>query len=426
MGADLRQCVPAAFNTCAACLSQPCSEGYYCDQQTGSCVERVATCERCVRDTECGFGARCYAFGPADRRCIPSCGEGDACPANSACEVLPREKGTEGVRACVPEGSECCVGDDCAACDCPDGKFCVPATSACVECMVDMHCPMDRPRCEGGNCVAPTCEYPSPFPCSQGPTKCCECLSDADCVEFVDVPGEGDEPVPGWRVCDIGTGSCIEDPMECGMCLDPYPVCVYVSGSANCFECSSNEHCAPGCSCDTYTYACRDDVTGGYCGQQGGGCGSPCSQDSDCPVSIGGLALACDGASSCCYNTSGACDSVTAFCPVAGSECVPLYELYLEGSSGGPAPGTESFDSPDGFCSCTMSMECAEFAMDYEGMPTVLTEGPVVCCPGGLSCLDPYEVRRYLNGEVDQLNPIFNGQTGICFGAGGVYEPAIP
>jgi hypothetical protein len=144
-------------------------------------------------------------------------------------------------------------------------------------------------------------------------------------------------------------------------------------------------------------------------------------------MSLGGYALACDDWSGCCYNVNGACDNVTAFCTILGSDCVPLYDIYLEGSSGGsgnsvPMPG-DGFDTPDGYCSCTMSPDCAYFGLEYDAMPVgTPTDGPVVCCPEGLSCLDPYEVQRYLNGEIHQLNPIFNGGTGICFAP----NPIVP
>lgn len=269
--------------------------------------------------------------------------------------------------------------------------------------------------------MSPVCEWPAPYPCQQSASRCCECLSDEDCFN-VGVPG-GDDPIGPMGVCDLSLGECIDDPGQCGICQDPYPVCVYASGTANCVECGEDEHCAPDCTCDVMSFSCRDDLSGGYCGQAGETCPFSCVVDADCPVSLGGLALDCDALSGCCYNTAGACDNVTAFCPVAGSACVPLYDVMLEGSNGGGAPGSGSFDAPDGFCSCTMSMECANFSMDYETVPTVPTEGPVVCCPEGLFCLDPYEVRRFIDGDVEQLNPIFTGGTGICFAPGHVYLP---
>jgi hypothetical protein len=408
LGVGEPRCVPALVNTCAGCLQQPCDAGSYCDQAADACRPVVPACEACVHDPECGSGARCLAFGALDRRCVPDCGGG--CPDNSTCQVLSREQGTEGARACVPDTAACCLGPDCGGCDCGAGQICLDG--ACVECVTDLQCPLERPLCEGGTCRAGTCEGEASFACWQATDGCCECWLDSDC--------------PPGGVCDLGTGTCGVLPPSCD-CAPPYGQCALVNGATTCLECTANDDCAGGCSCDSVVHRCLDVASGGFCAST---CVSSCASDADC-VAGPMFSLACDNG--CCRDVGGACDNVAAFCTVSGSECVALYDALVEAGGGGAAmatPGGGDLDGdgmiddtlPAGFCSCTRSLACG--GVDFEAAPVSRGDGlgQPVCCPAGQQCLELGQVLGYLQGALFDLTPALDDGPGVCFSSGG-YGP---
>jgi hypothetical protein len=397
LGVGEPRCVPALVNTCAGCLQQPCDAGSYCDQAAGECRPAVPACEACVHDPECGVGSRCLAFGPLERRCVPDCAGG--CPANATCQVFSREQGTEGVRACVPDTAACCFGPDCGGCDCGQGQICLDG--ACVECVTDLQCPLDRPLCQGGFCAAGTCEGETPFACWQSPTGCCACGADDDC-------GVG-------QLCDLVTGECGVLPPSCD-CVPPYGACTLQDGVGVCAECVTDGDCGGYCSCDPWQRRCIQP-SGGFCQST---CASPCVTDGDCPSALG-LALVCDG--SCCRDVSGTCNNVEAFCTVAGSECTSITdELHDGGSEAMAMPGAVDLDGdgladdtlPAGLCSCTRSIECA--SVDFAAAPVGEKELTApVCCPAGQQCVELVQLLSFVQGATYDLTSVQDGGPGVCF-----------
>lgn len=405
LGVGEPRCVPALVNTCAGCLQEPCPSGEYCDQAANTCRASSPQCDACVHDTECGRGQRCLAFGAFDRRCVPSCVGG--CPEGSSCQTLGRTQGTEGVRACVPDGSTCCFGPDCG-CSCSADQICDPS-GQCVECLTDLQCPLDRPLCEGGQCQSGSCDGFSPHACWQSPSGCCDCLMGNHCPS---------------GACDVGTGQCVEPPTDC-YCQAPYPVCVVVNGSSTCVECSGNQDCGGGCSCDPYQYRCVRADGGGFCSAT---CATACSTDGDCPLG-GTYALTC--ADGCCRDASGACDNVSSFCMVAGSECVSMYDaLGAAGDAGTAAwatPGGGDADGdgvvetvlPTGLCSCTRSTACVAGSGFERAAPVGADDKEIpVCCPAGQECYDLLQVVSVLGGMSVDLTPVYDGGAGVCFAPG--------
>jgi len=383
-----KQCVPGLYNKCADCLVSGCPAGQYCAQAEGVCKAAKAQCEPCVQDDECGFGARCFAFAPGDRRCIPECDSG-ACPAKSACQNLTGQQGTEGAAACVPQGSACCFGEQCSIVDCsnePINKYTSPE-GQCVRCLTDAHCPVEAPDCTATyECASPNCAAPTPIACAQG---CCECTNNTHCTN------------PAKPNCDVASGLCVEGSSECG-CVAPYPGCITVDGQVMCVECDKDEHCNSGCICDTNQYVCVNPSGGGYCNAGLTGCTDDCTVNG-CYDPTGTYPnLKCDPESKCCYDGGGACDNVSAFCIQPGQECKSIFDIFGGGMMGGGLPGLPGGTMPGmGFCNCSGSLEAGLACMLGGlggGLPGMGTSGDVICCPDGMLCMDVMQLMGALGG----------------------------
>lgn len=351
-----RQCVPGLYNRCADCLITGCAAGSYCNQIQDACLPVAPICGACVQDDECGPSARCYAFHPADRRCVPGCAASGDCPATATCQVLDDQHGTSGVMACVPGDGQCCFGEGCGGCACADpaAPFCDEG-GACVACLDDGHC-AGPAICQGGACVGPSCGGDKPYPCSQAASGCCECTEADHCG-----------PEGG---CDAATGACVASP-ACATCTGDYPGCAVIDGDVYCVQCSSDAHCSSGCVCDAMSYTCVEPGTSTICGAVASG---QCLSQG-CPSS-GTYDLQCDPATGACYDAGGACDNVTAFCIIPGSECTSLTEIL--GGLGG-IPGMPGDNPGGGSCSCSGGLGCSM------GLPSTPDE---ICCPDGLTCMD--------------------------------------
>ena len=202
------------------------------------------------------------------------------------------------------------------------------------------------------NCLPDIAGCPPEKPYEEN-SECYECLDDTHC---------GEEEVCMNHLCKPG-----DIAPECSYCAEPYPACVQVNGVWSCVECLEDADCAEG-TCETSSYACvvPSCFDLGTCFE---GCGQ-CTEDSDC-VSTHGLALACDKATSCCYDSvMGFCDGVESNC-LGGGPCVLKEDLV---NCGLTIPGVAKLLGPDspGVCLCTDPS----------------TEDPLGCLLGGGAC--PY------------------------------------
>jgi hypothetical protein len=160
--------------------------------------------------------------------------------------------------------------------------------------------------------------------------SCVQCLEDRHCG------ADGD--------CAEGTHTCAGGDACGGACGAPYPGCVVVNGVPSCVSCTSDAHC-PGGACNTTTYGCEG-------GANDRGCAGDCLI-AGCRSVSGQFTLACDPESGCCYDTTGLCDDVEAFCKTAsGSECQSIFEIFMGGAiPGGGLPGMEGA-FVGGLCTC--------------------------------------------------------------------------
>jgi len=327
-------CVPAAFSCAAPCLASGCADGQVCDQIEGSptfgqCVAALAECDACENDWECAAGFRCGQSAGGLRFCLPECGDGN-CPTWAACA----EKGGlggEGVMFCRPTHPTCC-GAGCAVEQCDPactGNLPVCHNGQCVACDSDDDCPNAGQtcnpltyQCQGGPCPDPATPY-------EFEGSCVQCLQDSHCG------ASGD--------CQEATHTCAGGDACGGACVAPYPGCAVINGVPSCVPCTGDVHC-PGGTCNTTTYSCEG-------GTAGGGCAGDCLVNSCSSVS-GQFQLACDPESGCCYDTTGLCDGVEAFCQGPGSECKSIFEIFAGGAiPGGGIPGMEG-GFAGGMCTC--------------------------------------------------------------------------
>ncbi len=203
-------------------------------------------------------GSRCVAeeakngdAGGPDARPRP-----DAAAPDAAIDVATRRDACFGVACrcasdldcpetrpqCDLNTSECvvCLRDD----DCegsPIGPVC-SLDSTCVECTQSVHCPLDRPVCQGTSCV--------------------QCRADADCGGDFCVDGTCEECDPtGDATCPLATAARCDATATCAPCttnghcahLDGLPVCV----SGTCVQCEVGQTAeCRGMSCHPTTHTC--------------------------------------------------------------------------------------------------------------------------------------------------------------------------
>jgi hypothetical protein len=327
-------CTPAGF-ACKGCAVKPCEAGKTCDTAVSyECAEPTALCSACSYDWECGPDAACHSLSVGDRRCVPRCSEG-ACPSGSTCTTDPGSR----FEVCAPSSAgSCCFEADPADCTsacgtCPAGKPQCKGT-ICVACLVDTDCAQgicdailnvckaEGPQCPTGKVFNPTVG------------GCTQCAVDSDCAAF-------------GGTCDAN-GNCTQGGV-CATCAAPYPACVKVDADYYCVQCAADADCGLGGTCNPETYACS------------GGTVTPtekCELDTDCTNS-GSYVLACDPASGYCYDQTGQCDEVSAFCANGGTCYFSELSAMLSQLGAGVPFG--------GQCQC-----------DPAGPP----------CPSGLDCVD--------------------------------------
>ncbi len=341
-----KNCVPPSYK-CVECATKGCPSGKVCDLSNGSCKDKVATCQPCSLDWECGIGNRCYRKDPnAKGVCMPECKSASDCPQPQA--KFKCQANQDGVQMCQPvDMGACCPADKphmlpdgtCAQCanagDCPNGQVCDEKTHTCSS----SGCPTGQKLCSDDNQCHQCCEK-------------ADCASGQDCKNHTCVGGGQDQ-------CN-------------GACTDPnYKYCVNYQGNWTCAACDPNDSssCPTGCTCSPTSFNCLNP-DGSMCGQKGGTnpAQCKCSADTDCVDPNGQNQLKCTGGQSgYCYDPNGSCDGQNTCCDAAsGSKCFDMMSLLLGGLTGGGGgipglPGGGGGGTPGammGVCSCDNGAKC--------------------------------------------------------------------
>jgi len=335
-GASDQLCIPGGYSCEKPCLQAGCPAGQTCDTASGECVAQLEICDVCIKDDECGYGARCAVVGN-NKVCVPECLTGGACASGGTCTSV------QGVDVCMPAGSVCCFGEGCPS-GCQSSQdcggltpVCDTLTGECVECSNSSQCPgggfcnTETNTCEENTSDCnPPCEGLFAL-CNPATLTCVQCITDADCA--------ADE------FCSPANNTCTTD--ICEMCQSPYPACTQINGEWACVQCVVDSDCPSG-DCDEATYFCLGGPAGG--GTAPASC--TCNSDEDCQAG-GQFNLKCDTSVGICYDLSGGCDGIAACCDYAsGSECVSIFDLFGGGGLPGGLPGLPG--GAFGFCSCSL------------------------------------------------------------------------
>lgn len=242
--------VPGA-RTCVEALN--CFSDQYCEPCTGTCREKVALCESCVFDRECGETEdRCIdLISSGGRFCLQSCTSTPECPPGYECATI-----SSGVQQCVPASGNCaqpaeCEGENDAQCAgeneiCRDGR-CVPGCTM-------GGCPGSQ-VCERGRCKAPCTERPEG--CA-APTMCETatglCKYEGECIESRECPAQ--------HYCDVSIQRCVAGCQVDNDCRTFGLACV--NGQCERRGCTGAYACAFEQVCELSTGMC-EPAQGPYC-----------------------------------------------------------------------------------------------------------------------------------------------------------------
>ncbi len=328
-------CLPPNYS-CDGCLVTPCDPGQSCVTATGKCAVVKQQCDECTAQADCADGLKCIKLG-ATKVCAPTCDNGAACPDKSACQK------TVVGNICAFQASTCCYGANCNVADacaqCADKCF----GGACVDCLTDAQCSGGKCDSNSHTCITSgACQAPTPIKLANG--SCVECTNDTHCASSTVGPK-----------CDLASHACAKSTVsnECAACTGPYPGCVQINGVWSCVECTTDADCAAknAGTCSGTTYSCSGTVN--VVGPTSG----TCKKDSDCQnAGTTAFTLACDTGSGLCYDTTGKCDGVVAFCNATkGSSCVQPSAVAggIPGLPGGTGTGTTNPN--EGVCTCGAS-----------------------------------------------------------------------
>ena len=246
--ACLGVCVDAVSGT--ACNNDSnCGFDDYCDLCLDVCRPRLALCDPCQSDAECGApGDQCLDYASGGRFCGQACG---TCPVGFECNTT--------LAQCVALSGSCLNVRECETPDdCPRSETC-SATFICVTgCTGDEACPGGQ-VCSAGACVAPCSDAAE---CSAG-AQCTDgrcvvpggCVTSRDCAEF-------------QTYCDTDTQECVPG---CQVDLD--------CGQAS-LQCQAGTCVPRGC---VGNYSCAFDqvcdATSGQCVPAQGPYCDPCNGD---------------------------------------------------------------------------------------------------------------------------------------------------
>ena len=261
---------------------------WVCDDQAADCAggedEDPNNCPQCREDADCAAGEVC---DPVTFECgaPPPCnGDGD-CAEGEVCDPATNQ--------CVDAGGGACQGDA----DCPAGQQCNLQTNVCEDqggCANDGDCAIDE-QCDiaSGQCVArcngnadcgagEICDLNSGI-CQPEPAGCdadeFEC-GDGSCIQLAwrcdgwdfDCPGNDDETCPEGQVCDAGTNSCVDAPVNCAQDRDCGDLQRCDLNSQQCIdvECVQDADCNRGQVCNPDNNTCVEDQPNG------------CANDAEC------------------------------------------------------------------------------------------------------------------------------------------------
>lgn len=254
------QCPGGACNSCLgvcvdavsgnACNNDTnCGFDDYCDPCVNVCRPRLALCDACQADAECGAASdHCLDYASGGRFCGQACG---TCPVGYECNTT--------LGQCVALSGSCLNVRECETPDdCPRGETC-SATFICVTgCTGDEACPGEQ-VCSAGACVAPcrdAAECPAGAQCTDG--RCVVpggCVTSRDCTEF-------------QTYCDTDTQACVPG---CQVDLDCGEASLQCeAGTCVPRGCAGNYSCAFDQVCDAGTGLCVP-AEGPYC--------DPCNGD---------------------------------------------------------------------------------------------------------------------------------------------------
>lgn len=145
--------------------------------------------------------------------------------------------GTGGL-ACAEDPTCECENDA----DCPEeAPGCDQTRRVCIACVIDAHCEEGK-VCGGGECHTPCAsdEDCGGELCSTATHLCVECIASSDCQD-VEKP-----------YCLVDSGSCVECLANGDCTSDSEPACL----EHQCEECSSDDQCAAGTTCDVSEGSC--------------------------------------------------------------------------------------------------------------------------------------------------------------------------
>jgi hypothetical protein len=248
---------------------------------------------RCVADADCAATPATPVCDAPSGRCVACAAGRDACPDGRYCDTASQTclAGCRDDDACARAAGD--AGVDASAV--PLASRCNPATRACVECVVDAHCPAGL-LCVGNTCV-------------MGCTAA--------------------RPCPGTQTCCAG--ACV-DPVSnvahCGRCDNR---CAAPNASAACM----NGSCAVGACTAPFADCDRDPANGceantlsdvAHCGACGAAC--PALPHAASVCAAGRCAFTCDaGFADCDRNPSNGCEvdlgTTEAHCGACGTVCNP-------------------------------------------------------------------------------------------------------
>ncbi|TNF25185.1 MAG: hypothetical protein EP329_23480 [Deltaproteobacteria bacterium] len=253
---------------CVGCeTNADCGAGRYCHNVLFNCFDKAADGAVCGADEECLSGD-CHRFFCANCHGDGDCDGGEFCDSvTSVCK--PK---LDAGAVCIRDGvcaSGTCYGY-CADCDsnadCAEDAYCLAGVCA-PDLDNGFFCSRDA-ECRSGHCDV----------------VCVACEQDGHCGagEFCDLFGAC---VPQGGLGDF----CSAD----GDCTSGH--CAELAGLGACVACESDNHCAGGEFCDTFTFEC----------EALGGNGAFCSANSECAsghcvevLGLGGC-VACESGSHC-------------------------------------------------------------------------------------------------------------------------------
>ncbi len=323
--------------TCVA-SGNPCQAGQFCNDTTD-------VCDECQVDIDCNDGIGCTDDTCVAGTCVITANDLN-CPDDALFCT-----GTEFCSATL----DCqATGDPCAA-----GLFCIEATDACDECVVDLDCD-DLIGCTDDTCVAGVCAN------TLNNANCVDdglfCTGPEICDAVQDCISAGD-PCLATQFCNDTIDTCLDclinancdDGVACtdGTCVGGF--CQYTANDANCVQdglfCNGPEICDLTLDCISSGDPC---LAGEFCFESADVC-LECLVNPDCDDGVACTDDTCISGS--CVNTPN--DSL---CVSDGIFCngVEFCDLTLDCQSpGDPCPVGQLCDELNNTCGeCVIDADC--------------------------------------------------------------------